>query len=186
MNSHNHGKMVKVNEDFLDSLLLTAMPELEKALKDEPLTFEPNPNLGEGNASDRNLEYRQTLLTLLKDTVYDPMTGLLNSDKTVEEKIKAVDGYIEDYIYSGKSLVEEYLTKSYMDSAEEATIKLKEAAKQQDAEYGPNIPDKPDKLLQIILMGQHNIEDYGLTLRGRLRSAIETKAWMNNYASSKA
>lgn len=174
----------EVDEDFLDNLLLKAIPELEKALKDDTLTFKPNPNLGEGKASDRNLEYRQALLTCLKDTVYDPMGTLLKSDKTVDEQIKALDGYIDDYIYGGKKLVDGYLTKGYQIGADEASKHLKDAAKKQDTNYKPNIAVKPEKLQQLISMGERNIEDYGLTLRGRLRSAIDTSSWMTNYARS--
>ncbi|MCE7697865.1 MAG: hypothetical protein K8E24_003175 [Methanobacterium paludis] len=149
------------------------------------LTFKPNPNLGEGKASDRNLEYRQACLTNLKDTVYDPYGKLLKTDKSVEDKIKALDGFIDDYINKGQELVREYLTESFQTNAEQATKYLLAAAKKQGAKYKPKIPDNPERLQQIITMQQLNIEDYGLTLRGRLRSAITSKQWLDGYGSKK-
>jgi hypothetical protein len=178
--------MIEVDEGFLDGLLLKVMPELKKTVQGDKLTFKPNLNLGEGKASDRNLEYRQALLTCLKDTVYDPMNTLLKSDKTVDEKISALDGFIDDYIKEGQILIEDILTKSWNVGVNESETYLKKAAKKQDAKYKAKIPDNPEQLQQIITMGKHNIEDYGLVLRGRLRSAIESESWMSHYASDKA
>jgi hypothetical protein len=175
---------IEVDEDFLDNLLLKVMPELEKTVKDESLTFEPNKNLGEGKASERNIDNRQLLLTCLKDTVYDPMTALLKSDKSTEEQIKKVDELIDDYIKEGQSLIETILTKSWNIGVDESETYLKKAAKKQDAKYKAKISDRPEQLQQIITLGKHNIEDYGLVLRGRLRSAIESESWMSNYASA--
>jgi hypothetical protein len=182
-------QMIAVDEDLFDSLLLNAIPEikeLEKAVsKSDGPTFKPNQNLGEGKASDRNLEYRQALLTCLKDTVYTPTSKLLKQEKSVDAEIKAIDGFIEDYIKQGQSIVEKYLTDAYQKSAEEATAHLLAAAKKQGAKYKPKIPDNPERLQQIITMQQLNIEDYGLTLRGRLRSAITSKQWLDGYGSKK-
>jgi hypothetical protein len=173
---------IEVDEDFLDNLLIKAIPELEKTVKDEPLTFEPDKNLGEGKASKRNLDNRQLLLTCLKDTVYDPMTTMLKEDKTTEEQITVMDGFIDDYIKEGQSLIESILTKSWNIGVNESETYLKAAAKKQDAKYKAKISDNPEQLQQIITMGKHNIEDYGLVLRGRLRSAIESESWMSHYA----
>lgn len=147
------------------------------------LTFKPNPNLGEGQASERNLEYRQGLLTILKDTVYTPYSKLLKSDKDTDEIITALDGLIEDYIQQAQEYVDTSLTASYHESVQIATDNLKKAAKKQGAKYKPNIPEKPDRLLQIIKLQQNNVEDYGLTLRGRLRSAIQSKQWLDGYGT---
>lgn len=174
--------MIPVDENFFDELLTKVMPELKKT--NTELTFKPNKNLGEGRASDRNLKHRQALLSLLKDTVYDPMTELLKSDKTLDEKIKAVNGYIDDYIHDGQQLVKDNLTGSYQTGIDDAITHLKKAAKEQSVSFKPKIPENPAKLQQIINMAQHNIEDYGLRLRGRLISAIETEAWMSNYGSN--
>lgn len=169
-----------LNKEFFHSLLYDA-GLIKKADPGKP-TFKPNKNLGEGKASDRNLEFRQALLTLLEDTVYKPMNGLLKSDKSVNDKITDMDGFIDDYISQGQDLVKEYLISAYQNSAEEATEKLLAAAKKQNAKYKPKLPKEPKKLSQLIAMAQRNIEDYGLTLRGRLRSNIENQAWMSNYA----
>lgn len=173
-----------VDTDFFHSLCYDA--GLIKKTNPGAPTFEPNKNLGEGKASDRNLEFRQALLSLLEDTVYKPMNGLLKSDKSVDEMISVLDGFIDDYITQGQELVKEYLTSAYQNSAEEATAKLLSAAKKLKANYKPKLPKEPEKLSQLIAMAQRNIEDYGLTLRGRLRSNIENQAWMSNYAKSKA
>ena len=63
---------------------------------------------------------------------------------------------------------------------------LKKLQKKQDANYKAQIDKNPKQLQQIITMGKHNIEDYGLVLRGRLRSAIESESWMSHYASKSA
>ena len=175
--------MIEVDEDFLDNLLLTVMPELEKTVKDEPLTFEPDKNLGEGKASKRNLDNRQLLLTCLKDTVYNPMNVMLKKDITRDERITETDGFIDDYINEGQILIEDILTKSWNIGVNESETYLKAAAKKQDVKYKAKIPDNPEQLQQIIAMGKHNIEDYGLVLRGRLRSAIESESRMSNYAN---
>ena len=158
---------------------LRSMNELKQSAQSEPPTFKPNKNLGEGHASDRNLEYRQALLTLLKDEVYTPMQKLMKTNKSVDDKIKALDSYIDNYITKGQKLVTDYLTKAYQNGVDEATTNLKRAAKKQDAKYKPKVPKNPAKLQQLIVMGKQSIEDYGLTLRGRLRSAIQTASYMN-------
>ena len=61
---------------------------------------------------------------------------------------------------------------------DDATGKLNSAAEQYNLDYKPLIPDIPDKLQFLIGMHQHNIEDYALVLRGRLRSAIGTKKYL--------
>ncbi|WP_321421624.1 hypothetical protein [uncultured Methanobacterium sp.] len=99
---------VLVKTDFFHSLLFDA-GLIKKADPGSP-TFKPNKNLGEGKASERNLEFRQVLLTLLEDTVYKPMNGLLKSNKTVDEMISDLDGFIDDYIAQGQDLVKESLT----------------------------------------------------------------------------
>ncbi|GEM_PF-4699051 len=152
---------------------------------DADLTFKPNKDLGEGNASDRNLEYRQALLTCLKETVYNPMTKILDSGKSVDDEIQALDGYIDDYIKKGQEIVEEYLTDAYQTGAKQAVSQLKKAANKQGVNIKPKIPDKPERLQQIIQMQQMNVEDYGLTLRGRIRSAIMSKQWLDNYDNKK-
>ena len=132
--------MVEIDERILDTFIIASelsvddlkslgLLDLEKTVKDESLTFEPNKNLGEGKASERNLDSRQLLLTCLKDTVYDPMTTLLKSDKTTEEQIKAIDGFIDDYIKEGQILLEDSLTKSWNIGLDESETNLKKAAK---------------------------------------------------------
>ena len=71
------------------------------------------------------------------------------------------------------------MTQLYYNGVDDATGTLNSAAEQYNIDYEPIIPDMPDKLLSLIGMHQHNIEDYALVLRGRLRSAIEAKKYLN-------
>ena len=158
---------------------LSQLDILQQDTQSKVPTFKPNPNLGEGHASDRNMEYRQALLDLLKNEVYTPMQKLMKTNKNVNTKITALDTYIDNYITKGQKLVTNYLTKAYQNGVDEATTNLKKAAKKQDTKYKPKVPKNPDKLQQLIEMGKQSIEDYGLTLRGRLRSAIQTASYID-------
>lgn len=146
---------------------------------DQPLSFKPDKDLGEGRPSKRNLKYRQALLTCLKETVYDPMTKIFDSNKSVDEGIEALDNCIDNYIMKGKEIVEKYLADAYQTGADQAISRLKNAAHEQDVNIKPRIPDQPERLQEIIRMQEMNVEDYGLTLRGRLRSAIMSKRWLD-------
>ncbi|AEG18648.1 hypothetical protein [Methanobacterium paludis] len=205
-------QMIAVDEDLFDSLLLNAIPEikeLEKAAvklrkmehdyplvlkKIAPLTFKPNLNLGEGKASERNLEYRQSLLTCLEDSVNTPTSKLLAKKlpttsfeekySEIKKEIGLFDGYIEDYISNGQGIVKDYQTNTYKIGADEATSYLLAAAKKQGAKYKPIIPDNPVRLQFIIDWQQKMIEDYGLVLRGRIRNAFYSKGWSDGYGNS--
>jgi hypothetical protein len=161
--------MILIQESFLDSLILHTIPGMGKSLK-----FEPNLDLGEGKASERNLKYRQALLKLLENKIYKPLHAL-SYDEPTYILIEKVDKMVDEYIKAGQVLVKEYLTHAYHQGVDEAKFKLLEVT---ENEYKPDIAENPLKLKQIIEMQQKNIEDYGLTLRGRLRSTIEINRWM--------
>ena len=74
--------------------------------------------------------------------------------------------------------VEVDLTQLYYSGVDDATGKLNSAAEQYNIDYKPLVPDMPEKLQFLIGMHQRNIEDYALVLRGRLRSAIEAKKYL--------
>jgi hypothetical protein len=56
---------------------------------------------------------------------------------------------------------------------------LKAAAEESDIDFKPLVPVFPRKLECLIGMQQHNIEDYALVLRGRLRSSIEAYFYLD-------
>jgi hypothetical protein len=187
----------KYVEDMID-LVDGAINELESIKESEEnpsshkhhlstkadLSFKPNKNLGEGNASERNLAYRQDILTILKETVYLPIQKMLKKNLEPEEEIKFIDGCIEDYIDKGSAMIEKGLTKSYQQGVDEANKNMKEAAKKQKFVYKATTPDKK-YLNQIIAIQKRTLEDKALVLRGRLRSAIDTDSWMQKYGSQK-
>ena len=86
---------------------------------------------------------------------------------------------IDEYLLMAKKFVEINLIRSYFGGVDDATQKLNDAVEQYGIDYKPIIPDMPEKLQFLINMHQRNIEDYALVLRGRLRSAIEAKAYMD-------
>lgn len=174
-----------VDKKTMDLLLKKRTLELIQNLRktaatNDPVSFKPNLNLGEGKASERNLNARQDLITPIEDLVFNPMEKVVNSDKSVDDKIESCDGFIQDYITKGQKIVKDNFINSFDTGVDESTTKVKDAAKKQNASYKPNIPKNPDKLQFLIKMAQYNVEDYGLVLRGRLRSAILTEYWMTN------
>jgi hypothetical protein len=186
-------KAIKLIDEFIKSVdtaidEITEVQKMEQSNKADALApdFKPNKNLGEGKASKRNLEYRQKLLTLLKDSVYTPVQKIIDSKKPVEEKISAIDSCIDDYIKEGSKLIETSLTQSYMTGSELATGNIKKEAKKRGINYSVKIEKTPKRLQQLINMQKRNLEDKALVLRGRLRSAVDTDAWMGTYGNNKA
>lgn len=149
-------------------------------------TFEPNTKLGEGKASKRNLEYRKKLLTLLKDTVYTPVQGMLKKSMEQENRITFVDKSISDYIDKGWKLIETEIPSSYKAGSDMGTGFAKKAAEKKGIKYTVKTTGTPKRVTMMINMQKRTLEDKALVLRGRLRSSIDTEAWMKTYGNSPA
>lgn len=164
-----------------------ALDEINTAIKanDTP-TFEPDTNLGEGKATGRNLEYRKQLLTLLKETVYLPVQDiLLKKGLDVEARISLIDKCISDYISAAWKLVEspDGIPKSYNTGLTSTQPFIKKAAEKKGITYKATMPKQPQRLTMMINMQKRSVEDKALVLRGRLRSSIDTEAWMGTYGN---
>ena len=108
-------QVIKYVDDMLEQvnksiIEIEKIQTFERAEKANAPTFKPNEKLGEGKASARNLEYRQSLLTLLKDSVYTPVQTMLKKKMEVDARIKIIDDSVDNYITQGKKLIE---TKKY-------------------------------------------------------------------------
>jgi hypothetical protein len=125
-----------------------------------------------------NFDHSETLLKLVEEVIEKPLTSL-DYNQPLEEVIKELDGYVDEYLLMAKKLVEVNLMQAYYGGVDDATSKLNDAVEQHGIDYKLIIPDMPEKLQFLIDMHQRNIEDYALVLRGRLRSAIEAKAYMD-------
>ena len=168
---------IKFCEDTIDDIDKT-IAEIELAIKAENApSFTPNTNLGEGNATIRNLQYRQQLLSLLKDAVYTPVVDMLNDpNQSPDQRITFIDKCIDDYISKGNIMVETTMNDSYSKGCDIAESKLKAA--------GVPIPKRvanPPRVQSIIRQQQMNIEDIGLSLRGRLRQLVNVQDVMGYY-----
>ena len=119
----------------------------------------------------------ETLLTLVEEMIEKPL-ALIYYKKPVGELIREVDGCIDGYLLAAMKIVEVDLTQSYYSGVDDATGKLNSAAEQYNIDYKPLVPDMPEKLQFLIGMHQRNIEDYALVLRGRIRSVIEAKKYL--------
>jgi hypothetical protein len=173
--------LVTVIDKAIDEITVAKSAGKADALSPD---FKPNKNLGEGKATQRNLAYRQELLTLLKDTVYTPVNKMLDKKSMAsEDRITFVDNSIDSYISKGWSLIDDKLPNSYFSGLDEGNAYIKKAAKKQGYNYSVKTPKIPVKLEMIINIQKRSLEDKALVLRGRLRSAIDTESWMKNYGS---
>ena len=171
--------------DSIDKAIYKIESEI-KAEKADALipNFEPNTNLGEGNASKRNLDYRKKLLTLLKDTVYTPIQDMLKKKLEQEKQIEFVDSAINDYIDEGWKLIETEIPNSYQTGSDLGTNFVTAKAKKEGITYKATTPKTPKRLTIIVNIQKRTLEDKALVLRGRLRSSIDTEAWMGTYGNS--
>src|SRR5574343_591651 len=123
------------------------------------LTFKPNPNLGEGQASQREWDYREEILSLLQ-RLYRAIKKVEQTSLSDEEKARKRDIMINDFIREGKVLVKEHIQKVFKEQNQMAIDKLKEldiTAKK------PTIPS--DAQAALIEWQMFTVEKIGETLR---------------------
>lgn len=154
-------KMVRVREDILMPLLLNAVNETS-----EP-DFEPNENLGEGEASEAELNYRKELLSLLS-IAYPSVTKIVkNKELSIDAKIKKINKLIDDLFPDADALVKDQ-TKTFFD---ESVITANSNLKNIKSDIKKIKPDP--KTLNIIQLQQlNNFQSIIDNLKNKIASGL--------------
>lgn len=142
----------------------------------KPLTFEPDLNLGEGGATDEEIIYRQELLDLAQ-TLYKNIESTININQQVNDKIRKIDSYINDFILEGQKAVLKHIPRTWNDGINEGLTTLEEIAPEKKFTEDKIIDTTKDLIIQ---QQQMNIEDIGLKLRGRIRQYLNIQAIRKN------
>lgn len=167
---------VRINKNILDTLIIAADLTIDdfKTLglipleKKAELDFQPNKNLGEGQATPEELKYREDLLKLTEQ-LYKDTTKVLNSNSTPDEQIKEINKLIDTFISEGQDLVNTSLPETWDKGVNDGIKELKNIDNKKSYNTKKIQTNKLDLILQQQLF---NIEDIGLKLRGRLRQFI--------------
>lgn len=113
-----------IREHTLDQLILKTMPrEILNALPTEAPTFQPNPNLGEGEASQSEWEYREDILNLL-NRLYRAIKKIEASDLPNNDKERKREIMINEFREEGKQLVNQHINQTFKEKKEIAVQKL--------------------------------------------------------------
>jgi len=134
-----------------------------KSEKAEPpkLNFKPNENLGEGQAGEEELEYRQSLLDLLAN-LHNSINKVIFTDKTHLDKIKLIDKLINSFISDGQELADETIPKTWDDGVKEGIKQLKKL----NSKNKYNIKSIDTTKKELIHQQQHlNIQKIGINLK---------------------
>ncbi|MEL7669357.1 hypothetical protein [Methanobacterium sp.] len=138
------------------------------SVKAEP-TFEPNSNLGEGEASTDEMDYRSALIAALA-FIYPGIVKIVK-DKTLttDEKINQINVTIDGFTREAESEVKTHTQNIWSKANAEANKNLKNI----DSNYKPAKPDKAG--LEAIQNQQiQNINNVANTLKGRLAQGLLT------------
>lgn len=144
------------------------------------LTFKPNPTLGEGKASKEELQYRQYLLLYVKQ-MYDAIKKIKNGNELIDAKILAIDKIIDTFIINSKTLVQNTVTARYKGGYN----KLGEMIQKFKPSMIPIMEKDQPRLAAILKQQLMNIEDIGLTYRGRVRQLLLMREISNYYYGPK-
>jgi hypothetical protein len=142
-----------------------------KAPGDVP-DFKPNKNLGEGEAPENEIKYRQTLLDLLNQ-LYDDTKDL----KSVND-LDEIDDLINQFITDCNQLIDDSITSQWNNGVKEGLSELKGINNKK--KFNTDNIDTTKKAL-IIQQQQCNIEDIAFKLRGKLRQSIMITAIKQPY-----
>jgi hypothetical protein len=163
--------LYKLNPSNYDNLVNFFINNLINSM-DKPLTFKPDLSMGEGVPTPEEVQYRQDLLKLAKD-LYKKIEGTINQNLPVNDKIRKIDAYINDFILEGQKVVLQHIPRTWNNAEKEGMRKLESLAPEKDFQE-KKINTSPKDL--IIQQQQMNIEDIGLKLRGRIRQYLNIKA----------
>lgn len=158
-----------INQDVLDKLIINTIHPVivnQDSMDMEP-DFLPDEQMGEGQASPEEHDYRSELLGILALS-FPVITGILqNKELLPEQKISQIDNELSSFTTRAEALIGRSLPQTWKDAVTEANNKLKELK--------PGIKDvKADKnQLQLIEAQQNNnIQDISNFLRGRLTQGL--------------
>lgn len=158
-----------IRSDALDKLLMKTMPEeIINTLPKRELTWTPDENMGEGQATTEELSYRQDLLDL-GNRLFKAVGKIMDADYTYSVQIQKIDIAINDFIQEGQKLVLKQIPKTWNDSVEKGMNTLQRIKRSN--KYDEDQIQTQSKDL-IISQQQMNIEDIALRVRGRLRQQI--------------
>lgn len=132
------------------------------SVKEEP-SFEPNSNLGEGEASEDEMDYRTALLALLA-AIFPQITKIVKDNKlTTNEKTSQIDSIIDNYAKQSEDDIKQYTQDIYDKAVTTANSNLKKI----DPKIKTLTPDF--KSLDVIQTQQiKNIESVSNQLKGKL------------------
>jgi len=136
------------------------------SVKAEP-TFEPNSNLGEGEASQDEMDYRAALIAALA-FIYPGIVKIVKDNKlTTDEKINQVNTTIDGFTREAESEVKTHTQNIYNKANAEANKNLKNI----DSKYKSA---KPDKAALEAIQNQQiaNINSAANALKGSLAQGL--------------
>jgi hypothetical protein len=146
--------------------MMVALAEKISANQSIPLDFTPNPNFGEGIATQKELDNRQELLRLLEG-FKDYLDQLLNSNLSVDEKKVILDNASQTMISEGQKMVERQIREVYNQRKEDVGLVLKQMGLSFDE------GQEDEKRLNILIEQQKdNIEMWIITIRNKVRQEL--------------
>ncbi|KYC51666.1 MAG: hypothetical protein AMQ22_01227 [Candidatus Methanofastidiosum methylothiophilum] len=147
-----------------------------KKSKKIKVEFKPNPNLGEAGATKEELNYRQVLILYLKPVWDSAKKIIIESDLSLQEKHVEINKLIENFISNVQKVAQSTVTSRYNAGYTRMEGYVKKA------KYKiPSRPKEQPRLDTLLLQQTMNIEDIGLTLRGKLRQILNIKAVQDFY-----
>jgi len=156
-------KWITVDQELLELLLLNSIREQGFTSP----SFKVDKNLGEGTATELELEYRQKLLDALQ-RFQKAVHKIFRGNDNWDEKIKKLDYLTLDYISTAQQLPLEYIPKRLEQGIQNAKTELEKndiKIPKTDLMDNPYLPI-------MVTQQQEKIESIGWQVRDRLREKI--------------
>lgn len=142
---------------------------------DEP-DFLPDEDMGEGEASEDELDYRAELLLLLAG-IAPALTKIVKSDDSISDKEKAISDILSDFQSDAEELIDERIGAAFNGAVENANQTL------QDLEKGiKKVKGDKNQLSAIENQQKANIKDIASTLEGKLMMGLNMDEVNTIYA----
>lgn len=183
-----NGQTIEISEGLFDVLLVSTtlsdseIKEIAGQLHTQTTTptFKPNLNLGEGVATDDEIDYRESVIKLLEPISEEFKSFNKSTIFTPEQQISRVDKLIDTFISEAQAIVQKRVTERYQSGYKDMNNHLI------SAKVKPPVQNPLQPRLQSLLRQQlQNIEDIGLVLRGRLRQIINIRDVRSYYKQEK-
>jgi hypothetical protein len=136
--------------------------------------------MGEAGATKEELNYRQLLILYLKPVLDSAKKIIITSDNTLQQKHLEINKLIENFITNDQRIVQETVTTRYNSEYARMEGYVKKAKYKL-----PTKPKEQPRLDTLLMQQTMNIEDIGLTLRGKLRQILNIKAVNDYYEKNK-